>query len=427
MRASGRAKESLLIFALVSACEDHCRHQCDELNGDLELECGDCTAAYACWSGAAGFPSASASPLLPIGQDGEGMGNDVEVMTDVTGPSCRDDDAKDGFDPSSAADSPELILSSLAVDRERSPLTGQRFLEQVAEHRPLVLAGFVHQGVIDIREWTDQALERDCRGVQGNVALNPGGSYDWVIVEMCSFLRRYEAEPMYLVQTLAAIPSLLSRVRLPEELRCTRLHRALRPPKLWLSAGSTWSSLHFDGHDAVLAQLDGRKLIRFFHPSDSHNVHMDEHVRVHHPKPVSQRGFPHVRMGRHACAMHASCSVLHTRLLPTGIWRRMLPPCTLPANHPSTFSAGFDRLTCAGSLDLRAHASVCSRSHCSLGMQSTSHRDGGTASSRIREGMRRSLGNSSRTQTLRRINGPPQFWTVSKMQWLEVQWLRHTC
>jgi len=45
---------SILVGAL-AACEPWCSHPCGELNGNVQLECGECDASDKCWPGAPGF------------------------------------------------------------------------------------------------------------------------------------------------------------------------------------------------------------------------------------------------------------------------------------------------------------------------------------------------------------------------------------
>lgn len=51
---------ALAVAASSDACFAHCEEPCEELNGDLESECGGCTGAVSCKPGAPGFGTSSA-------------------------------------------------------------------------------------------------------------------------------------------------------------------------------------------------------------------------------------------------------------------------------------------------------------------------------------------------------------------------------
>ena len=59
-----RLRHAALLATLIGAqgCEVWCKHDCAELNGNLETECGDCDDSVACRPGAPGFEVPGTSP-----------------------------------------------------------------------------------------------------------------------------------------------------------------------------------------------------------------------------------------------------------------------------------------------------------------------------------------------------------------------------
>ena len=118
----------LLSLALSSGCDMVCTNACSELNGDLQSECGSCSAEYACHPGAPGY---HIGKLLAPG---------AELKQMATEESCATASRKLQF------------LNTTVVQRLNSPLKARQFLEHVADGQPVVLSGFAQQGVASVQE-----------------------------------------------------------------------------------------------------------------------------------------------------------------------------------------------------------------------------------------------------------------------------------
>ena len=239
-----------------SSCESWCAHPCEELNGNVHSECGSCSATFSCNPAANGFPRVEVTRVAVTASSGEA-------------------------DPIGHLRPIGQQQPTEAVQAADSPLEPHAFASQVAAAEPLHLRGFV-RGLLDPEDWQDASLARRCslpdgRNWRVTVAGSPSQSYQWIHnLSFCGFLERYADDlegggggALYLVQALDERVDLLETMRLPPEFRCDFVERALVRPKLWMSAGDTWSSLHYDPHDAVLAQLDGTKVLHLLPPSEA--------------------------------------------------------------------------------------------------------------------------------------------------------------
>ena len=63
-------------------------------------------------------------------------------------------------------------------------------------------------------------------------------------------------------------------------LACEELYQSLYDARLWMSLGNTTSSAHFDTHENLLLQVDGRKEVLLWHPNETANLYMDHHAKV---------------------------------------------------------------------------------------------------------------------------------------------------
>ena len=96
--------------------------------------------------------------------------------------------------------------------------------------------------------------------------------YDWTF---CDFLANYRSPEyrnmLYVVTPLSELGvSLLDHLRVPDALRCDEIRASVYEARLWMSGGNTSSSLHFDTHDNLMLQLDGRKEVLLWHPNQVH-------------------------------------------------------------------------------------------------------------------------------------------------------------
>ena len=197
----------------------------------------------------------------------------------------------------------------------------------------------------------------NCKGSDGRrwfvtVAGNPDTSYDWSSdSDFCEYMAKGYDRGMYLVQNLAGHEGMRRRVTLPSELRCVGLQRAIEVPRLWLSKGTTWSSLHFDYHDVVLMQIEGTKVVHLLPPSASHAVHMDEHPRDSmfpesqspiHPQGVDASRFPRFSDAALAVATLRAGDALY---IPGGHWHAVKSePGRNAAISVEFWPYGFDHL-----------------------------------------------------------------------------------
>lgn len=67
---------------------------------------------------------------------------------------------------------------------------------------------------------------------------------------------------------------------------CPELTHAMRGTRIWMSAGNTSSSLHFDTHDAVVMQMHGTKHWILYHPNSAPQTYMD-HVDRYGLSPIN--------------------------------------------------------------------------------------------------------------------------------------------
>lgn len=98
----------------------------------------------------------------------------------------------------------------------------------------------------------------------------------WVDWNFSKFLRSYRQRPIYLI---TANPPGALDTPFPEFLRCDLIQRHTEDTRLWMSAGNTSSSLHFDTHDVVIQQIDGVKEIFLWHPDIGNATYQDHHTR----------------------------------------------------------------------------------------------------------------------------------------------------
>jgi hypothetical protein len=57
--------------------------------------------------------------------------------------------------------------------------------------------------------------------------------------------------------------------------RCAELYESLHEARLWMSAGNTTSSIHFDTHENYMLQLDGSKDVYMYCSSPTAAFHAD--------------------------------------------------------------------------------------------------------------------------------------------------------
>jgi hypothetical protein len=58
--------------------------------------------------------------------------------------------------------------------------------------------------------------------------------------------------------------------------RCAELYESLHEARLWMSAGNTTSSIHFDTHENYMLQLDGSKDVYMYCSSPTAAFHADD-------------------------------------------------------------------------------------------------------------------------------------------------------
>jgi len=61
--------------------------------------------------------------------------------------------------------------------------------------------------------------------------------------------------------------------------KCPEMKNSIKHTRLWMSAGNTTSSLHFDTHDVVVMQMYGVKEWFLYEPNIAHHTYMDHHTR----------------------------------------------------------------------------------------------------------------------------------------------------
>jgi hypothetical protein len=141
----------------------------------------------------------------------------------------------------------------------------------VASATPVVLAGAAHAAT-HAADWDDGFLLRACRTDHGvawrsiieeNKIIITNTRYpllsnspDW---DFCQYVLNYSkpefSDSMYLVSPLTDSGVQLGRhVELPSVLRCSEVHESVHDTRLWMSSGSTSSSLHFDTHENLMLQ-----------------------------------------------------------------------------------------------------------------------------------------------------------------------------
>ena len=98
----------------------------------------------------------------------------------------------------------------------------------------------------------------------------------WVDWNFSKFLDAYQYSPIYLISPY--IPDVMTTPH-PKELDCDLLQRSLEESRIWMSAGNTSSSLHFDTHDVMIQQIDGVKEIFLWHPHSVPGTYQDFHTR----------------------------------------------------------------------------------------------------------------------------------------------------
>ena len=103
----------------------------------------------------------------------------------------------------------------------------------------------------------------------------------WVDWNISLFLKRYMTMRWY--NRLYCITPLDGRVEpfLPKLnlFKCPEMQKSIRYKRLWMSAGNTTSSLHFDTHDVVNIQMYGTKEWFLYAPKIAHHTYMDFHTR----------------------------------------------------------------------------------------------------------------------------------------------------
>ena len=62
--------------------------------------------------------------------------------------------------------------------------------------------------------------------------------------------------------------------------RCAELYESLHEARLWMSAGNTTSSIHFDTHENYMLQLDGSKDVYMYCSSPTAAFHLSS-LSVH--------------------------------------------------------------------------------------------------------------------------------------------------
>ena len=162
--------------------------------------------------------------------------------------------------------------------------------EYLVKHRPLLVRGGA-AAVVDVAAWSDEALLTTCKLTDGRPwqvlvekqnritsndrhPLMPPG------FDFCQFLAAYRdpgyKNQLYLVNSVTeqGVP-LLPLLGVPDILNCEALTKSIYDARLWMSLGNTTSSLHFDTHDNLLMQIDGRKEVLLWHPKESSKLYMD--------------------------------------------------------------------------------------------------------------------------------------------------------
>ncbi len=154
------------------------------------------------------------------------------------------------------------------------------YRDHVMGFRPLLLRGGSRAS---IREpWDDEFLKKRC-------ALADGSAWHAIVEKnnrvirndrhplmdgwtFCDYIYRYQLPEynnlLYVITPLSQEGNLLRpELTLPHALGCTQLYSSFYEARLWMSGGNTTSSLHFDTHDNLLMQVDGRKTTLFWNPT----------------------------------------------------------------------------------------------------------------------------------------------------------------
>lgn len=175
--------------------------------------------------------------------------------------------------------------------KRMSKLTPRNFFKYwLKKQRPVVMKNAVKDWPAR-KKWCgkngDEYLKGFCKGwdatieMNKNVQRNDRGPFfdDW---DFCDFLNRYKTpqwnNSLYVVTTLGQKPRELREDNLlPVAMSCPELAEETTHVGMWMSAGGTSSSLHFDTSENIFVQLDGDKTMLVGDPLYSREAYLDHH------------------------------------------------------------------------------------------------------------------------------------------------------
>ncbi|KAL1524666.1 hypothetical protein AB1Y20_019552 [Prymnesium parvum] len=209
---------------------------------------------------------------------------------------CHVHTCEDGqFDPAATVAMGEHGEEHVEVEHHKSGSlqSADFYLRYMAGNMPVVIEGEA-AAATNHAEWDDELFRSRCE-LPGRVPWNTLVELNkvvvrndrWPLVEnitMCDFIERYQQEEykdkLYTITPINVNENTLQHaLRVPPVVRCFDVWETVHEARLWMSSGNTSSSLHFDTHDNLLLQLDGKKTILLWPPSSSKNFYMDFHDR----------------------------------------------------------------------------------------------------------------------------------------------------
>ena len=103
----------------------------------------------------------------------------------------------------------------------------------------------------------------------------------WVDWNISLFLKRYMKKQwhnqLYCITPIdARFEPFLPKLNI---FKCPEMQKSITEKRLWMSAGNTTSSLHFDTHDVINLQMYGTKEWFLYEPKIAHHTYMDHHTR----------------------------------------------------------------------------------------------------------------------------------------------------
>ena len=149
------------------------------------------------------------------------------------------------------------------------------------DHSPVVMRGCENGTARS--SLSDEFLAREAGGWFGGTVFRE------LDLPLRAYIARYKEPDFDEYSCRTCVPhAILSELRMPTPLRCDELFREAdadgdgRAHKrstenvvLWFSNGDVVSTLHHDGGDFILVQLDGQKRVTLVSPDDSHKIYAD--------------------------------------------------------------------------------------------------------------------------------------------------------